>query len=87
MNDFSFRGAAGRGGLGRGQNGRWFEVRTRHLSVSVMIFLTELIFVTEITNYIRGEKLSHGEIWSFYEEFEQFVEFYQSLCRFCSKSM
>ena len=43
----------------------------------------ELIFVTNITNYIRGEKLSCGEIWSFYKEFEQFMEFYQSLCRFC----
>ena len=33
------------------------------------------------------KKLSCGEFWSFYKEFEQFMEFYQSLCRFCSKSM
>ena len=33
------------------------------------------------------KKLSCGEISAFYTEFEQFMEFYQSLCRFCSKSM
>ena len=37
--------------------------------------------------YLWRKKLSCGEIWSFYKEFEQFMEFYQSLCRFCSKSM
>ena len=33
------------------------------------------------------KKLSCGEISAFYTEFEQFMEFYRSLCRFCSKSM
>ena len=31
--------------------------------------------------------MSYGEISAFYTEFEQFMEFYRSLCRFCSKSM
>ena len=33
------------------------------------------------------KKLSCGEISAFYIEFEQFMEFYRSLCRFYSKSM
>ena len=37
--------------------------------------------VDACTEYISGG------IWPFYKEFEQFMEFYQSLCRFCSKSM
>ena len=37
--------------------------------------------------YLWRKKMSCGEIWPFYKEFEQFMEFYQSLCRFCSKSM
>ena len=47
----------------------------------------DLIFVTEITDYIRGENLSCGEIADFCKEFEQFIEFYRNLCRFCSKSV
>ena len=35
----------------------------------------ELIFVTDITDYIPGEKVSCGEISAFYTEFEQFMEF------------
>ena len=31
--------------------------------------------------------MSCAEILAFYTEFEQFMEFYWSLCRFCSKSM
>jgi len=31
------------------------------------------------------KNLSCGEISDFCKEFEQFVEFYQNLCRFCSK--
>ena len=37
-------------------------------------YLSRIIFVEK--------KLLCGEIWSFYKEFEQFMEFYQSLCRF-----
>ena len=33
------------------------------------------------------KKLSCGETSAFYTEFEQFMEFYHRLCRFCSKSM
>ena len=45
-------------------------------------------YLSRISRIIFVEKkLSCGEIWSFYKEFEQFMEFYQSLCRFCSKSM
>ena len=45
-------------------------------------------YLSRISQIIFVEKpLSCGEIWSSYKEFEQFVEFYQSLCRFCSKSM
>ena len=47
----------------------------------------DLIFVTNIRNYIRGEKSCCGEISAFYTEFEQFMEFYRSLGLFCSKSM
>ena len=48
----------------------------------------ELIFVTDVTDYIPGaKKLSYGEISAFYTEFEQFMEFYRSFGRFCSKSM
>ena len=31
--------------------------------------------------------MSRGEMSAFYTEFEQFKEFYRSLCRFCSTSM
>ena len=47
----------------------------------------DLIFVTDITDYICGENLSCGEIADFCKEFEQFIEFYRNLCRFCSKSV
>ena len=47
----------------------------------------DLLFVTNITNYICGEKLSCGEISAFFTEFEKIMEFYRSLCCFCSKSM
>ena len=42
-------------------------------------YLSRIIFVEK--------KLSCGEIWSFYKEFVQLMEFYQSFCRFCSKSI
>ena len=48
---------------------------------------TELIFVTNITNYICGENLLCGEISDVCKEFEQFMEFYRNLCGFCSKSL
>ena len=35
----------------------------------------ELIFVTNITNYICGEKTVMWRNFSFYTEFEQFMEF------------
>ena len=41
-----------------------------------LLTVPELIFVTNITNYICGE------ISAFYTEFEQFMEFYSSLFRF-----
>ena len=45
-------------------------------------------YLSRISQFIFVEKkLSCGEFWSFYKEFEQFMEFYQSLCRFCAKSM
>ena len=44
---------------------------------------TKLIFVTNITNYIRGGKI-RGEMSAFYTEFEQSMESYRS---FCFKSM
>ena len=45
-------------------------------------------YLSQILRIIFVEKkLSCGEISAFYTEFEQFMEFYRSLCRFCSKSM
>ena len=38
-----------------------------------------------MTDYIRGEKSVIGEILDFCKEFEQLMEFYRNLCRFCSK--
>ena len=49
---------------------------------------TQSSYLSRISRIIFVEKkLSCGEISAFYTEFEQFMEFYQSFCRFCSKSM
>ena len=37
--------------------------------------------------YVWRKNLLRGEISAFYTEFEQLMEFYQSLGHFCSKSM
>ena len=37
--------------------------------------------------YLGRKKLSRGEISAVYTEFQQYMEFYWSLCRFSSKSM
>ena len=43
-------------------------------------------YLTEISQIISvGKNLSCGEISDFSKEFEQFMEFYRNLCRFCSK--
>ena len=43
-------------------------------------------FLSQISQIISVEKnLSCGEISDFCKEFEQFMEFYRNLCRFCSK--
>ena len=42
---------------------------------------------TDQTIILWRKTMPFGEIWSFYKEFVQFMEFYQSLCHFCSKSM
>ena len=55
-------------------NYQWPANQTSYLSR-----ISRIIFVKK--------KLSCGEISAFYTEFEQFMEFYRSLCRFCSKSM
>ena len=65
----------------------WEKCCTRPQGAPTRTLGADLVFVTNIINYICGEKLSCGEISAFYTEFEQFMEFYQSLCRFCSKSM
>ena len=39
--------------------------------------ISQIIFV--------GKDLLCGEISDFCEEFEQFMEFYRQICRFCSK--
>ena len=44
---------------------------------------SDLIFVTDITDYIYVEKiLSCGEISDFCKDFEQFMAFYPNLCHF-----
>ena len=57
------------------------EADARKISTIIIIKIPDLIFVTD---YIRGENLSCGEISDFCKEFEQFMEFYRNLCRFCS---
>ena len=43
-------------------------------------------YLSRISRIISVEKnLSCGEISDFCKEFEQFMEFYRNLCRFCSK--
>ena len=43
-------------------------------------------YLSQISQIISVEKnLSCGEISDFCKEFEQFMEFYRNLCRFCSK--
>ena len=42
----------------------------------IILPTTDLTFVIDITDYIRGE------ISDFCKEFEQFMEFYRNLCRF-----
>ena len=45
-------------------------------------------YLSQISQIISVEKnLSCGEISDFCKEFEQFIEFYRNLCRFCSKSV
>ena len=55
-------------------NYQWPANQTSYLSR-----ISRIIFVEK--------KLSCGEISAFYTEFEQFMEFYRSLCCFCSKSV
>ena len=43
-------------------------------------------YLSRISRIISVEKnLSYGEISDSCKEFEQFMEFYRNLCRFCSK--
>ena len=50
---------------------------------------TELIFVTNITNYIRGEKIVMWRNFSYpcMTIVEKFMEFYCNLCHFFAKSV
>ena len=48
--------------------------------------LSQTSYLSLISQIISVEKyLSCGEISDFCKEFEQFMEFYRNLCRFCSK--
>ena len=44
-------------------------------------------YLSRISQIIWRKNMSRGEISAFYTDFEQFIEFYRHLCRFCSKSM
>ena len=56
-----------------------FSVYSSSTSSRSIFSGTDLIFVTDITDYICGE------ILDFCKEFEQFMASYRNLCRFCSK--
>ena len=58
-------------------NEMWLCAMVKACPDSYLSRISQIIFVET--------KLSCGEIWSFYKDFEQFVEFYQSFCRFCSQ--
>ena len=50
------------------------------------LFTMQSSYLSRISRVISVEKnLSSGEISDFCKEFEQFMEFYRNLCRFCSK--
>ena len=52
------------------------------------LFFGQSSYLSRISQIIFVEKkLSCGEMSAFHTECEQFMEFYRSLCRFCSKSM
>ena len=61
--------------------GRW-----KILFIPSIIIFFQSSYLSQISQIIFVEKnLSCGEISDFCKEFEQFMEFYRNLCRFCSK--
>ena len=53
------------------------------VTVSVLARLVQSSYLSRISRIISVEKnLSCGEISDFCKEFEQFMEFYQNLCRY-----
>ena len=51
-----------------------------------VIYPCQTSYLSQISQIISVEKnLSCGEFSDFCKEFEQFMEFYRNLCRFCSK--
>ena len=60
--------------------------KNRIFSHSLTLKLSQTSCLSQISQIISVEKnLSCGEISDFCKEFEQFMEFYRNLCRFCSK--
>ena len=59
---------------------------THYRSQQFHSYCTQTSYLSQISQVIFVEKnLSGGEISDFCKEFEQFVEYYQNLCRFYSK--
>ena len=57
------------------------------LAVQLPLSRCQSSYLSRISRIISVEKnMSRGEISVFYTEIEQFMEFYRSLCLFCSKS-
>ena len=67
----------------------WHQVNFRPTPENFGVWRSKLAQtsnLSQISQIISVEKnLSCGEISDFCKEFEQFMEFYQNLCRFCSK--
>ena len=59
---------------------------THYRSQQYHYYCTQTSYLSQISQIIFvDKKMSCGEISDFCKEFEQFMEFYRNLCRFCSK--
>ena len=56
-----------------------------HRCMKTIYIMHAIGIIVRIPRFISGEKLTCGEISDSCKEFEQFMEFYRNLCRFCSK--
>ena len=62
------------------------EEKLRYWRILIRPVFSQTSYLSQISQIISVEKnLSCGEISDFCKEFEQFMEFYRNLCRFCSK--